>query len=297
MRARDGRSLGAAVAVALLLAGLLSGCAMRTSVVRSTMNPIIDGTFEAMMAETDLVVARSALEANLVLVEGLIRSDPTNNRLPLVAAQGFTAYTLGFVEDTDPERAAALYLRGRAYANRWLVDGFDTDLLAIDRLDEFKAAVAALPDEALPGIFWLGNSWASAIMLNLTDIASISGLPRVEALMQRVIEINENYYFAGAHLFFGGYYGARPLMLGGDPDQAREHLNRQIELTDGQVLLGHVFMVKYVHLAALDGEAAETMLEQVLAFDISTAPENTRLVNRIAQAKAAFLLEHLEEYL
>ncbi|GAG59489.1 unnamed protein product, partial [marine sediment metagenome] len=53
-------------------------------------------------------------------------------------------------------------------------------------------------------------------MLNLDNPRAIFDLPKVEALMKRVLELDETYYFAGAHLFFGSLFAARPAMFGGN---------------------------------------------------------------------------------
>jgi hypothetical protein len=265
--------------------------------VRYATEPIIDGSFESMMAEPDLQIARTSLENNLKLIEGLLRSDPANDRLRLLAAQGFFAYGLGFVEDLNPDRAKKLYLRGRGYANSWLKREVERDLLAITNLREFEAAVADLPDKALPGIFWLANNWANVVLLSLDDISSVSALPKIEMLMRWVLEHDETYYFAGPHLFFCAYYGSRSPMLGGSPQKAREHIEKQIELTGETMLLGHYFEVKYVDLPALDGDAAKKHLESILEQTVDQWPDDRILINRIAQAKAKRVLDDLEEYL
>ncbi len=285
----------AGIAAIVIAATLFGGCSVRMMAVRS-MGPVIDGGFKAMMAEDDLPLARSALESNLKLIEGLILSDPKNDRMLLLAAQGFTSYALAFVEDENPKRARRLYLRGRDYASRWLESRHDVGLVAIDRLDDFDRAVASLPGDAVPGVFWLGNAWASALMLSLDDVAAISELPKVEWLMRFVLDEDESYYFAGAHLFFGGYYGSRPKALGGNPEKAKAHLDRHRELTGGKFLLGEFFRVKYLHLPALDEQAARAALEKIISFDLDDAP-GERLINRVAQEKARRLLANIDEYL
>ena len=213
-----------------------------------------------------------------------------------MAAQGFTAYALAFVEDENPQRAVKLYHRGRDYAARWVKIKYNSNLLDMVKLDEFEKALKKMPSKAVPGLFWMGNAWASAMMLSLHDVESIANLPKAEMLMRFVLEHDESYYFGGAHLFFCGYYGARPRMLGGSPDKALEHINKQIELTNGTFMLGELFKVKYVSLPALDEAAARAGLEKILEFDIDSAPD-TRLVNRVAQEKARTLLGNLEDYL
>lgn len=285
----------AAVAAAILV--LATGCGVRKTMVRSAMDPILAGGMDALMAEPDLELARTALASNLKLIEGMIREDPENTELLLYAAQGFAAYALAFVEDENPERAVELYRRAHRYANRALIVRENVDLLAVEELDRFEDTVARLDDDAVPGVFSLANAWGSEIMLSLDEIAAVSDLPRVEALMRFVLEVDEAYYFAGAHLFFGGYYGVRPPTLGGDLEKAERHLRRQIELTGGNVLLGRLFLVKYVHLRRLDEPAARAELNRILEFDVNQAPENTTLLNRVAQEKARRLLQNLDQYL
>lgn len=285
------------VLLAVLLLVGVNGCGVRQMVVRSATAPIIDGGFSAMMAEEDLVLAKTALESNLKLIEGLLVSDPDNSKLTLLASQGFTAYSLGFVEDEDPGRAVKLYKRGRDYGNRWLVQEYGIDLLAIDSFSEFEHAVEELPVDAVPGVFWMANSWASSLLLSLNDISAISNLPRVEAMMRFVLEHDESYYFGGAHLFFGAYFGARSTFLGGNPEKAKQHLDRQWKMTEGSMLLGRLFRVKYVDLPALDGDGARAHLDEILSQDLDALPDETRLINRVTQAKAQTLLENLEDYL
>ena len=147
--------------IAFGFAALMSGCGLQRATIRMATTPLIDGGFEAMMAEDDLVIAKTSLESNLTLIEGLMRSDPNNQRLRIVAAQGYTSYALAFVEDTDPARAKKLYRRGRDKAASWIKRHTDVDLLAIKNIHEFQAAVDKLPANSLPGVFWLGNAWAS----------------------------------------------------------------------------------------------------------------------------------------
>jgi hypothetical protein len=286
-----------AIIAVLLTFALLPGCAIQRTVVRSTMDPILVGGLEAMMAETNLDIAKAALASNLKLVEGMLRNDPNNTTLLLFAAQGYTAYALAFVEDLDQIEARHLYQRAANYANRWLVEKENVDLLAISDLSTFKKTVENLDDDAIGGIFWLGNSWGSQILNGLDDIILVSQLPYVEILMQRSLEIDETFFYGFAHLFFGGYFGARPPILGGDTTKAVFHLEKQIELTDGNLLFGHLFMVKYVHLRQLNESSSRSTLKQILEFDLFDAPEDTRLLNRVAQAKAELMLDNLDQLL
>jgi hypothetical protein len=120
-------------ALLITLLPLLGACSMGQLVARSTES-ILDGGIDAMNRETDLVLARAAIPANIKLIEGLIIEDPHNDRLLSSAAQALYGYAFGFVELDDPERADALYARGVRYGVRALEDhGFRVDLAPVRR--------------------------------------------------------------------------------------------------------------------------------------------------------------------
>ncbi|MBD3165481.1 hypothetical protein GF324_02695 [bacterium] len=284
------------ILLSISIASLFStGCSIQTIAVRST-GGIIDNGFDELMAEEDLVLARTAIESNLKLVEALIRTDPSNTDLILLAAQGYVSYALAFADDrNNPGRARMLYERGRDYANRWLILKFDTDLLALKRLDDFTAVVNELPDKAVPGVFWFANGWAQSILLSLVDVQAVAKLPYAETAMRFVLERDETFYYGGAHMFFGSYYGARPRMLGGDPEKAKEHFDRQREITGGEFLIGQYLELRYVALMTLDEEHARELIDEILSFDLDRRPE-IRLVNRVAQDKAREIESDFEEF-
>ena len=77
-----------------MLVGLfnsLSGCSMAKLSVRASL-PLMQGSLTAMNQETDLDLAKTAMPANLMMVEGLIETDPDDVQLRLYAAQGLYSY-------------------------------------------------------------------------------------------------------------------------------------------------------------------------------------------------------------
>src|SRR3989339_2212981 len=99
--------------------GALSGCSLNTLALRSTTTLMGRGV-SAYYDESDPQLAREAMASQLKFIEGLLQSDPKDGRLNLLAAEGFGSYAFLFIEDSQPERAKAFYLRGRDYALRSL---------------------------------------------------------------------------------------------------------------------------------------------------------------------------------
>ena len=96
-----------------------SGCSIDKFVIGRTGH-ILEYGLASIHEETDLVFAEDALAGNLKMMEALVKGDPENARLLTMAAEGFTSYALGFVEDQDAARASQFYLRARNYGLRAL---------------------------------------------------------------------------------------------------------------------------------------------------------------------------------
>ena len=276
-----------ALSTALLLP-LLAACSMGQMVAR-TSTSIMDGNIAAMDRETDLVLAEAAIPANLKLIEGLINEDPGNLELLAAAAQGFYGYAFGFVELVDRQRAEALYERGFQFGRRGLqrlgvaID-FDSAVPAdIDR------AVAGLGKQAVPLLFWTASCWAKQIDLNRDDPARLAEVNSTERLMHRVLELQPDYYYGGAYLYYGVYYGSRAPMLGGDFDRAEQSFASANAVTQGKLLIVDVLQAEYLERQRLDQQRFRALLTRVLNTPVGSFPEMA-LANQIARARAEYLL-------
>ncbi len=280
--------------LAPILLLFLCACIPKRVVVRTTA-VILPDALAVMNAEGDLELAREAAATNLKLVEGLLHADPGNRRLAALTAQAFGGYALAFVEDDDPARAAALYRRGKEIGlaqlarNRHLAAGLrGTD-------EDFAAALRHLGQRDKELILWTAMCWGKWIDLSRDDPAAVADLPRVEALFQRLLELDEGYYYAAPHLFLGVFYGGRSPMLGGRPEEAKAHFERAIELTHGRFLTARLYYAQYYARQVQDRELFVRQLKMVLDAPDDLLPE-MRLANQVAKRKAARLLARVDEW-
>ncbi len=268
---------------------LFTGCSIERLAVRSTTG-LIENSLEAIEEETDLILAEQSIASNLKLLEGLIKSDPNNRNLLLLAARGFTSYALGFVERDDPTRAIALYMRARDYGLHALRQNRIFDR-AFDRpFEEFEASLQQIPDRDIPLLFWTANAWAGAIQQDIGDPRALANLPKVEAMMKVVLGRDETFYYAGPHLFFGLVLSSKPALFGGNAQQGREHFERALELTQERFLIIKVYFAETYAVQTLDDVLFEKLLNEVIESDIEILPQQ-RLVNTIAKQRAEALLE------
>jgi hypothetical protein len=269
---------------------LLAGCSTGKMVVRGSQT-IMDSGIEAMNSETDLQLARAAMPANLKLMEGMLLEDPDNIELLLFTTQGFYGYSYGFIETEDTLRAGDLYRRCYGYARRtFSLRGFDIDPETAST-EDLQNAVAGAGKDDVPAIFWTATCLGKWVDMNRDNIAGIAGLSNVATLMQRVIELDDSYYYGAAHLFFGVYYGGRAPMLGGDFALAEQHFQRAAKINDDKLLLVDLLHAEYLDRQQLNQQAFHQRLTGILEAPDDLYPQMA-LINAISKHKAALLLEY-----
>ena len=289
LRILPSRAVFTSLAIACLLS---SGCSTSQLVARGA-SPLIDHGVTAMNRETDLELARASIPANLKMIEALLLADPDSTAYRVQAAMGFYGYALGFVEADDRDRAVTLYLRARDHAQAALDREKVTPATLTSNAAELERALARLDARAVPALFWTASPWGKWIELQLDDPARLAELPRVEALMQRVLALDETYYHGGAHVFFGVYYGGRAPMFGGDFARAARHFDRAAELNRNQFLLVEVYRARYLLRQTGDRAAFHATLNRVLDAPASADPD-LNLANALAKKQATALLSQEE---
>jgi tetratricopeptide (TPR) repeat protein len=243
--------------------------------------------------QTDTRVIREGMPAYLLLMDGMVEGWPDNERLLIAAAQGYATFASAFVEDQDRAYATVLYARAKEYALRSLEQrGFKNPVSR--SLDDFDAGLNALGKNDVPYMFWTAMCWGNWIRLNMGSMEALAELPRVEAMMKRVLTLDAGYYYGGPHIFLGIWYSSRPKIAGGDLDAARKHFEKAIELGRGKFLMAYVYYADNYARKAFDKKLFIALLEKALDTPADTIPELT-LLNTVAQTKAREMLDNLNE--
>ena len=277
--------------VGLILLTFVQGC---TTLSTRMAIPMVQSQVAAINAETDPVLAAQAIPASLKMLEGLLTEDPENETLLKNLAEGYCGYAFSFIEDTDPERASRLYLRGRGYAERLLVADGAPENLNSQNPAQFKETIKILGADHLPGLYWMGQCWAGWLMLNLDDLQAFVAISKVEAILQRALALDESYHYAGPHLLLGAFYGGRSKLLGGNPDKARGHFEQCLELTQNKFLMAKVIYAKTYAVQMQDLGLFKKLLGEVLDAPEDILP-GQQLANAVAKRKARKLLESADD--
>lgn len=276
------------MSLSLLLA--LAGCA---SLGRTAATPFAEDLYEVLLNQTDPEIVRDGAPAYLLAIDGLIEGAPDDTELLLAGSNMYGAYASAFV--ADPVRQQRLSQRSFGYARRALCVELPEVCAVVNRpFDTFVAALAPLEADDVPVLYDFGTAWAGWIQSRGDDWGAIAEVPKVEALMGRVLELDEAYQDGGAHLYLGVLFTQRPASLGGQPEAGRQHFERAVELSEGRNLMAKVLYARYYARLLFDRPLHDQLLDEVLAAD-PAAPGLT-LSNTLAQDEARQLLADADDY-
>jgi tetratricopeptide (TPR) repeat protein len=268
----------------LVISLLLTGCSMKEQMVKS-MDPIMDDMSSVVNMSNDVELMRDGLPASLIQIDGFVKSAP-NDKLLLKAAESYFGYSFSFVEDINKPRASALYLKAREYALRVLRKNRQFDEQAPDLND----MLANCGKQDVPALYWATSSWMAWIGLNVGSPEALMDLPKVEAMLQRVIELDETYYYGTAHAMLGSFYAAQPKKMGGDPEKAYKHFQKAFKLSGSKLLVMQLMYAKFYAVQIQDKALFVKTLSEIIATPVNSFPERN-LANEVAKRKAKDLLE------
>lgn len=280
--------------VSLAAALLLTGCSLKSVALHTTVDILEEG-LGAFYEEKDPAYARESLPGQLKLLEVFLKNEPGNEKLLQMASQGFAAYAFLFLEESEPERAKGFYARGRDYGLGLLKAKSGADFKALTDAAAFDEALRKLSARDVPALFWTAYAWGGLANLSRDDPDTLAELPRIEKMMLRVSALSPGYFYGGADVFLGAYYGSRPKMFGGDLEKSKAYFEKAVQASAGKFLMARLLYARFQAVPAQDRETFAALLRQVLDFDNAGFAEQ-RLSNEIAKLRAKKLLEGIDEH-
>ena len=290
----------------LILSGGSNGCSIKRLAVDKLGNALA-GSQTTFASDDDPELIKGAAPFSLKLMESLLNERPQHRGLLFAAASGFTQYGYAFVqqeaEELEPEnlararelqtRARALYLRARDYGLRGLETrhaGFRFQLQ-----DNAANAVATLRKEDVPLLYWSTVSWAAAIALAKDQPDLVADLPRVEAMADRALALNESWDHGAIHAFLIVFEMSRASGAGDWVERARRHFHRAVELSGGKLAGPYLSFAESVCIEREDRVEFEKLLRTALAIPPDAQP-SARLANLVMQRRARWLLARVDKY-
>ena len=272
---------------------LLGGCSIRQKLVVTTVEPLIEIAMESVLAETDLPLAKTAMESDLKLLDAMIRTSPRNMHLKSLACEGYTGYTMLFVEDDSPERARKLYLRARDYGLKGLSSA-DPRVGVSGSFSQFSDGVNEIPAGMIQTVYWTAVAWGNWANLSRSDPLASAQFVRVKTLMDWVAAHDSTYFHAGPVWFFGVYYATLPPILGGNVELSRKCFEKAADMTDGKFLCGKLLYARTYAVQTLDRSLFDRLIGDIQK-GVPESREDLNLLNHVAQLKAEQLDKRADE--
>jgi hypothetical protein len=248
---------------------------------------------QAILNQDDPATVAAGAPAYLLLVDGLIDGDPDNRDLLMAGAKLYGSYAAVFVE--DPVRARRMAGKARDYARRALCSRRPRVCEEESgSYDDFVAVLEDMKPADLPALLTYGAAWAGWIQADSGDWNTLADVPKVKAVMERVIALDEGFERGQAQLYLGVIDSQLPPSLGGKPEEGRVHFERAIALSQGRNLIAKVEFARHYARLVFDQALYERLLQEVLEAD--PVEPGLTLSNTIAQEQARELLDESKAY-
>ena len=247
-----------------------------------------------------------ALPANLKTVEVMLAVSPGNLDMLYMVGQGFAAYTYLVVEDDIDladaagdmkkvaelkTRASALYARAQNYAAK-LIRTKDKSAAEVRKIlengtpDQLKEMLAKFNKKNVAGLFWYTFAWVGQVNLDQSNPARIAELPRIEGLINRIVELDPTYFNGLPLIIAGSVYASRGAMFGGDLPRGNAFAERGVAVTNGKFLIAKFNWARYYALQAQDKALYCRLLQEVIDAPSDGLPEQ-QMMNNVSQRWAS----------
>ncbi len=271
------RHLISLVVVASMFTG--AGCAGRTAEWEKGGESPAPAQADTAAATSDMEIANAAwaqrsdpakIQEAIAAWEKVADKDPKNLEALVMLTRAHYFWGDGFLRD-DEEKYLEVLDKGVKWGEKALVVASPEFAEAMKNKGKFHEAIKKIGPEAVPAAYWYASSlgkWAKrksfAVLLGQKD--------NIRATMERVMELDEGYYYAGPHRYFGAMYAIAPGFAGGDMELSIKHYNIAIE-KQPNFLGTKVLQAENYATKEDDEEMFTKLLEEVLAGDPKAIPE------------------------
>jgi len=265
-----------------------------TSCASLLIKQVVDPLEENLNQQTDLSVLKDGMPALLLLHDALMAQHPGNKKLLITGARGYSSYTELLLAFGEKDRAKQYSMKAKEYGLSLL--GQYPELVRIESLplDELDKIMATLHSDNVDLLFWGASAWSTWIRLQEGAPSAINALFKVQRIMRYILKEDENFYFGGAHIFMGFYYGTLPPMYGGNSEKSKKHFEKALALADHRFLLTKVLYAESYAKQTMNRDLYISLLQDVLAADLKD--KRNAAANMLAKFRAEKLLTEVDSF-
>jgi len=281
------------ILVALYLAATAifsTGCA---SIAASAGAHMADNLSVSILDQDDPELVREGMPAFMLLLDSMVRSSPNDPETVGAAARLYAVYGTAFVD--DPDRARTLTTRARDYGEQALC-AQQHRTCNLDSLDfeNYEAVIGLLKQRDTDALYSYSVGYLSYIRAHSADFGALTGLPKVELALERLLAIGAAENAGSVNMYLGILNTLRPPALGGNPEVGRAYFEKALALTGGRDLSVKVEYARGYARLMYERELHDRLLNEVLVAEVKQA--GFTLTNQLAQKQAKDLLASADDY-
>jgi len=239
-------------------------------------------------------IDKASLQEALGALEKRIAADPKDGVAYAWLSRGYYFLTDGHMrqEEAEREEMLATYKKGFDYAMAGMKALSPKFNECLELQDPVEDCVNFLTMEAAGPIYWYA--------VNLGKYAALDSFPtllfykaQIYALMQRLLMLDDHYFYGAAHRYFGAYYSKAPVWAGGDMKKAKHHFEKALEIAPNYFSTS-VLMADMYTRKTEDPDHFRRLLEFVINADKEILP-GLSPEQGFEQIKAGNLLEEIDD--
>ena len=230
------------------------------------------------------------LEAAIKAYENVIAEDPDNLEALTKLARAHYLLAYAYLENSDKKRQIETYYKGVQYGEKGtaLNPEFRKMIEAGKKMEE---AIKVLGNEYLGAIYWTASNlgkWAKAKGL----LSILTHKDKAKKAMERIIEIDERFFYGAPHRYLGAYYAFTPGIIGGDLKKSEEHFKKALEI-EPNYLGTWVLKADSLDTKLKDKDLYRRDIQHVIDAPVDSIPEIIP-EQIIEKQKAKMLLEQID---
>jgi len=250
--------------------------------------------------------AQKVYQTKLKSLERRINKHPDRQKLLLEATTLYTQYAYAFlVEQADRVALEDYHSARRLYkeALHYFQSAIDYGTTALERryptyrewLKDTTTATPPFTVDDVPALYWLAAAYGGAISSSRGDPSWLVHFPKIGFLLEEALKLNPNWNKGALYSAMIAYTIKRSDPVVNRHEIAREYFQKAVAASEGRSASPYVVYAESVLISEQDRTNFIKQLESVLRMDVRDDKE-LQLTNIIAQKRAAWLLDHVDEF-
>jgi hypothetical protein len=234
---------------------------------------------------------RTDLEKALEKFSAIASADPQNYEALMYLTRGYYLLADGILQDMDEKK------KNWEISISWGEKGMATNAAfkkaVVDEKKSVADSVQLLTKEQIDSLYWAAASlgkWAK----NSGIMTTLQYKSQIKKMIERVAELQPDYFFGAVHRYWGVYYAIAPGFAGGSMEKSKESFQKAFKVANNY-LGTHVLYAENYAARTADRETFKKELNFVLNAKENVIPE---LIPEhiLEKAKANKMLADMEQY-